>query len=235
MSLSLATTSSGGTRPANGVNSRMSAKSIETRAYRPALSEEEAVAIMNDGREKHFDPRIFNCFIQLIPQIRCIGESLAQESQHPRVGEEGSVPETEAPFPTLNLEPFSGEKVLVVDDASQALDVLERFLKARGWVFVGASNAEEAITKFEKERPRVVFLDISLPDRNGLEVLQEIRRTDPDIGVIMITGLEDELLRRKALEMGAFGFLTKPFDFDQLESVLWANFESASSRQRTVN
>ncbi|MDA2935431.1 response regulator, partial [Acidobacteria bacterium AH-259-D05] len=88
----------------------------------------------------------------------------------------------------VDLKRFTGTKVLVVDDEPQVLRLLRKFLEKRGCVFVGASNAKEAITKVQEENPRVVLLDITLPDRNGLVVMQEIQRIDPSIGIIFISG-----------------------------------------------
>ena len=126
-----------------------------------------------------------------------------------------------------DLEPKTsrGTKVLVVDNEPHILDIFERFLETKGFSFTGAVDASEAIVKFAEERPRLVFLDITLPDRNGLEVLQETRRVDPTVCVIMITGAHDDFLKHKVLEIGAFDFITKPFNFDHLEKVLGANLE----------
>jgi len=115
---------------------------------------------------------------------------------------------------------------MVVDNEPQILALLKRFLEAKGFSFVGALNADEAIKKFAEERPWIVFLDITLPDRNGLEVLQEFHRADPTVGVIMITGAYDDFLKNKVLEIGAFDFITKPFDFAHLEEVLRTNLDS---------
>lgn len=115
---------------------------------------------------------------------------------------------------------------MVVDNEPQILEILKRFLEAKCFSFVGALNADEAINKFAEERPRIVFLDITLPDRNGLEVLQEFHRADPTVGVIMITGAYDDFLKNKVLEIGAFDFITKPFDFSHLEEVLRTNLDS---------
>ncbi len=134
-----------------------------------------------------------------------------------------------------NLEEFSGRKVLVVDDGPHVVRVLRRFLEAKGLLLLEASNAEEALRNFSQERPRVVFLDIGLPDRNGLEILQEIHRMDPEVAVIMITGGQDDFLESKALKIGACSFLTEPFDFKHLERVLWEQLKSTSLGGDTEN
>ena len=132
----------------------------------------------------------------------------------------------------LDLKRFSGTKVLVVDDESQVRQTLRRFLGARDLVFVEASNAEEAIKKVVETEPELVFLDINLPDRNGLEILQEIQRIDSQIRIILISGWAGDVFSSKPLGfVGALDFLTKPFDFERLEKVLWANLESTCSEK----
>jgi FixJ family two-component response regulator len=103
---------------------------------------------------------------------------------------------------------------IVDDDASvrRALDLLAQSvdLEARGFATGGEFLAAEHGT-----RPACVVLDLRLPDMHGLEVQRRLAHTDPDLGVVVVTGYGDELTRREALAGGAVAFLSKPFD-DQM-------------------
>jgi len=113
------------------------------------------------------------------------------------------------------------KKILIVDDEPEIVEVLQRFLRLKQYDVITAANGTEAIEKVREEHPEVVLLDINMPGKNGLEVLTEIRALAPRIGVIMVTAQSDEESGRYALSHGAFDYITKPFDFEYLQKVLW--------------
>ena len=113
------------------------------------------------------------------------------------------------------------QKVLVVDDEPQAVELLEEFLTAKGYAVVGASGGAEALHKLKEERPHLMLLDIRMPEMGGLEVLRRAREIDREVGIVMITAVNEESMGREALRMGAYDYITKPLDFDYLERVLW--------------
>ena len=112
-------------------------------------------------------------------------------------------------------------KVLVVDDEPQAVELLEEFLTAKGYAVVGASGGEEALRRLKEERPHLMLLDIRMPVMDGLEVLRRAREIDREVGIVMVTAVNEESIGRAALRMGAYDYITKPLDFDYLERVLW--------------
>ena len=112
-------------------------------------------------------------------------------------------------------------KVLVVDDEPQAVELLEEFLTAKGYAVVGASGGAEALHKLKEERPHLMLLDIRMPVMDGLEVLRRAREIDREVGIVMVTAVNEESIGREALRMGAYDYITKPLDFDYLERVLW--------------
>ena len=112
-------------------------------------------------------------------------------------------------------------KVLVVDDEPQAVELLEEFLTAKGYAVVGASGGEEALRRLKEERPHLMLLDIRMPVMGGLEVLRRAREIDREVGIVMVTAVNEESIGREALRMGAYDYITKPLDFDYLERVLW--------------
>ena len=112
-------------------------------------------------------------------------------------------------------------RVLVVDDEQDAVDLLREFLTAKGYEVLAASNGEEALRKVKEDRPHLILLDVRMPKMSGFEVLKQVREIDHEVGVIMVSAVNEEETGRKALKMGAFDYITKPLDFDYLERILW--------------
>ncbi len=108
-------------------------------------------------------------------------------------------------------------RILIVDDEAGMVDVLKGFLSSRGYLVSTAADGPEALQKVQDEAPDAVLLDVNLPRMNGLEVLRRIRKSDPEVGVIMVSGLTDEETGRAAFALGAMAYLTKPVDFRALE------------------
>jgi YesN/AraC family two-component response regulator len=109
-------------------------------------------------------------------------------------------------------------KILVVDDEPGVLEALYEFLTLKEYEVIKASNGKEALAKVKKERPHLVLLDIKMPEMSGMEVLKKIKEVDPSIGVIMATGFEDMETAQKAMELGAYDYITKPFNLEYLET-----------------
>lgn len=112
-------------------------------------------------------------------------------------------------------------KVLVVDDEPEAVELLVEFLASKGYEVLTATSGEEALQRVKEDRPHLVLLDIRMPKMNGIEVLRRIREIDPEMGVIMVTAVNEEDVGRKALELGAFDYIVKPLDLKYLERSLW--------------
>ena len=111
------------------------------------------------------------------------------------------------------------KSVLVVDDEVGARESLRMVLKTDFDVSV-AKDAEEAFEKIGKNPPDVVLLDIILPDMDGLKVLERIKMKDPDAIVIMITATKTVKTAVEAMKLGAYDYVTKPFDVDELRLVV---------------
>ena len=111
-------------------------------------------------------------------------------------------------------------KILVVDDEIIIRDLLEDFLSRKGYDVYTASDGRAAIAEVKEIKPYIVLLDIMMPGMDGIDTLEEIRRIDPRVGVIMITGVLDEKLGKRAMKLGAFDYITKPLDLDYLETAV---------------
>jgi DNA-binding response OmpR family regulator len=111
-------------------------------------------------------------------------------------------------------------RILVVDDEFAIVDILKAFLEDKEHTVFVAYDGAEAVMVAKKERPHVILLDIYLPKLDGIQVLQAVKEFDETIGIIIMTGFREKEVAQKALELGAFDYINKPFDFDYLERTL---------------
>src|SRR5215467_3796880 len=100
--------------------------------------------------------------------------------------------------------------VLVVDDEPNIADLVELYLRRDGFRVVQAANGDDAVRAVTIHRPRLVVLDVGLPDIDGLEVCRRLRATTT-IPVIFLTARDTEVDRILGLELGADDYVTKPF------------------------
>src|SRR5215470_11021501 len=100
--------------------------------------------------------------------------------------------------------------VLVVDDEPNIADLVELYLRCDGFRVVQAANGDDAVRAVTIHRPRLVVLDVGLPDIDGLEVCRRLRATTT-IPVIFLTARDTEVDRILGLELGADDYVTKPF------------------------
>ena len=112
------------------------------------------------------------------------------------------------------------KKILVVDDEIIIRDLLEDFLSRKGYDVYTASDGSGGIAKVKEIKPHIVLLDILMPGMDGIDTLKEIRRIDPRVGVIMITGVLDGELGKRAMELGASDYITKPLNLHYLETAV---------------
>lgn len=106
-------------------------------------------------------------------------------------------------------------KVLVVEDDSPVRNLITTTLKTHDYLFVTASCGEEAIMQASTCNPDVVFLDLGLPDMDGIEVIKRIREWS-NMPIIVISARSDDEDKIEALDMGADDYLTKPFSVEEL-------------------
>ncbi|HEV8306487.1 MAG TPA: response regulator [Methylomirabilota bacterium] len=111
-------------------------------------------------------------------------------------------------------------RILVVDDEAEVRELVAEFLESKGYVALTASNGFEALTTVKEQRPDLILMDVMMPRMSGLETLHRIRELDRDIGVIMLTAVEDEVIAKEAMRKEAYDYITKPLDFGYLELVI---------------
>ncbi|WP_405234968.1 response regulator [Lentisalinibacter orientalis] len=105
--------------------------------------------------------------------------------------------------------------ILVVDDDPRLCRLLSRYLTAEGYTVHTAGSARDMREMMALEEPRLVILDLMLPDEDGLSLARELRARS-DIGILMLTGKRDPVDRIVGLELGADDYMTKPFDEREL-------------------
>lgn len=112
-------------------------------------------------------------------------------------------------------------KVLLVDDEKEFVSTLAERLSFRGIEASVASNGEEALRLIDSSPPQVVVLDIMMPGTKGLDVLRRIKRHDPKIQVIVLTGNISTTGAAEGMRLGAFEYLLKPLSIDELVETIW--------------
>ena len=105
--------------------------------------------------------------------------------------------------------------ILVVDDDYSLRRQLTRYLSKEGYKVVEADSGKTMRQALDQYQPNLVLLDLRLPDTHGLELAREVR-ADPDIGIIILTGSQDEIDKIVGLELGADDYLNKPVDLREL-------------------
>jgi two-component system response regulator DevR len=140
----------------------------------------------------------------------------------------------QAPAPTLRNNPHlrkrspAKPRVLLADDYVPLLKALTRLLEPHCHLVGHATTVAELFELVEICQPDVVVLDISLPDRNGIEACRQLRSVQPDVKIVMLTAMDDACIREAALQAGASDFVTKALVHEDLEPAI----RSAVSERR---
>jgi putative nucleotidyltransferase with HDIG domain len=108
------------------------------------------------------------------------------------------------------------EKILVVDDEEAIREVVSTLLEAQGYRCTVCSNGRMALESFRGDLFDLVLSDIVMPEMDGLKLLAELRLEDPDVPIIMVTAMHDISIALEAIRAGAYDYILKPFERDQL-------------------
>ena len=109
-------------------------------------------------------------------------------------------------------------KLMIVDDSTIIRKVIEKNLSDFNVELVGmAADGKEALEKFKETSPDLVTLDITMPEMDGLTVLEEMMKINPNVKVMVVTALSDKATGLKAIKLGAKSFVGKPFTEDKLK------------------
>ena len=103
-------------------------------------------------------------------------------------------------------------KIMLVDDAAFMQMMIKNTLTQQGYTdIVEAQDGAEAVTKFAEENPDLVFMDITMPNMDGLQALKKIKENHPDAKIVMCTAMGQETMVLDAIKSGAKDFIVKPF------------------------
>ncbi|MEJ2023849.1 MAG: response regulator, partial [Deltaproteobacteria bacterium] len=120
-------------------------------------------------------------------------------------------------------------RILLVDDEREFVTTLSERLLMRDMGSVVAYDGKSALDLIESDEPDVMILDLRMPGIDGIEVLRRVKKTNPNIEVIILTGHGSEKDRKRCLDLGAFAYLQKPVDIDLLSETLKKANEKAKA------
>jgi two-component system nitrogen regulation response regulator GlnG len=123
-------------------------------------------------------------------------------------------------------------KILVADDEAEIRSVLGAVLQSKGYEVVTADDGAAALQQVQREHPAVILMDLSMPRMGGMDALPEIKRLDPEVPVIICTAHADLATAVQAMKLGAYDYVTKPFDLDLLALTLERALERNQLRSR---
>jgi two-component system response regulator AtoC len=115
--------------------------------------------------------------------------------------------------------------ILVVDDESSIRRNISDLLTPLGYSVIVAEHGDEAILKFREEHPGLVILDINLPNKDGLQVLGDLKILNKDVPVIMFTAFGTSERAIKAMKSGAYDYIEKPFELDEFLLIVERAFQ----------
>jgi two-component system response regulator (stage 0 sporulation protein F) len=112
----------------------------------------------------------------------------------------------------------SETKILIIDDQEGIRQLLREVFKDSGYSIFTAANGKEALEIASSEKPQLAMLDMKLPGMNGIQILEQLKKTNPDLKVIMMTAYGDAQTVNKAIGLGAICCMFKPFDIFEVKS-----------------
>lgn len=121
-------------------------------------------------------------------------------------------------------------KILIIEDEQAVREFLVKTFDMIGYNTLTASTGQEALEIFEAERPQAIFLDLLLPDKDGLEVLKEIKAKDPNNIVIVVSSKTENKFINKAKDLGAVEYITKPFFRESIRAALSNNLHRVTAQ-----
>lgn len=111
-------------------------------------------------------------------------------------------------------------KILVVDDAAFMRMRLNKLLTENGYEVIEAENGKDGVEKYEKEKPDLVLMDITMPVMDGITAVEEIKKRDPNAIIVMCSALGQQNMVLAAVKAGAKDFIVKPYQPDKILSTV---------------
>lgn len=109
------------------------------------------------------------------------------------------------------------KKILLVDDAAFMRMLIKNTLTQNGYTnIIEAADGEIAVSMYESDKPDLVVMDITMPNKTGIEALKEIKANDPNAKIVMCSAMGQEAMVVEAIKLGALDFIVKPFKPDRI-------------------
>jgi DNA-binding NtrC family response regulator len=127
--------------------------------------------------------------------------------------------------------------ILIIDDEAELCQSLSEMLKEEeeGYKLSIANNGEKGLAKIKEEVPDLVLLDIKMPEMDGIETLKRIRAIDKDILVIMLTAYQTVETAVKAMKLGAYDYISKPFNYEELKIIIKRALQTRDLSQEVIS
>lgn len=111
-------------------------------------------------------------------------------------------------------------RIMVVDDSVYMRELIEDILIAKGYEVKQACDGDEMLAMIDDFDPQIIFMDIVMPNKNGVELAAELKQKHPEIKIVVCSAHNNLAMQKKALESGADMFLPKPFDANKIEKIV---------------
>jgi len=127
-----------------------------------------------------------------------------------------------------------GPKILVVDDEERFRTIMAKLLAVRGLEVFTIGEGEEALKALREKSYDVIILDVRMPGMTGIQVMTELRKLDPFIEVIIMTGYASVDTAKKIMELGAYDYMLKPYNIEELMEKIEAAYDRKCARQQLI-
>lgn len=125
--------------------------------------------------------------------------------------------------------------ILIIDDEQTQREVLTGYLKKKGYHILSADSGEEGINLVKQNTVDIVLSDFKMPDKTGLEVLEEVKNINPEISFVIITAYSTVEDAVKAMRLGAYDYISKPVDLDELDLMIEKIIEHRNLKSEIKN
>ncbi|MBT3261326.1 response regulator [bacterium] len=110
--------------------------------------------------------------------------------------------------------------ILIVDDDKSVISIFDFVLKGTGYQTITAQNGLECLDILQSKAVDLIFLDVKMPGMTGIDIFKEIQKKHPSQLVVLMTGYSEDELVKEAFTLGAYGIIYKPFDMEEVLSVI---------------
>jgi DNA-binding NtrC family response regulator len=128
----------------------------------------------------------------------------------------------------------SKPKILIVDDEERFRTTMCKLLTVRGLEASAIGEGKEALKELREKSYDVIILDVRMPEMSGIQVMAELRKLDPFIEVIIMTGYASVDTAKKIMELGAYDYLLKPYNIDELMEKIEAAYDRKCARKQLI-